>query len=145
MFSKADVTIGAIDVPVEKAHRFGVLRVDSSQRVRDFLEKPQALGKEDAFSGKVVASMGIYVFNKDLLGEALEHDSKDSDSTHDFGRDILPRLIRQYDVCAHLFVDENKKVDSYWMDVGTIDAYYEANMDFVRAIRPRRGRKAYTG
>jgi glucose-1-phosphate adenylyltransferase len=134
--TQADVTIGAIDVPVEKAHRFGVLRVDSSQRVRDFLEKPQALGKEDAFSGKVVASMGIYVFNKDLLAEALEHDSKDSNSNHDFGRDILPRLIRQYDVCAHLFVDENKKVDSYWMDVGTIDAYYEANLDLV-AVSPQ--------
>ncbi len=133
--TQADVTIGAIDVPVDKAHRFGVLKVDDSHRICGFLEKPQTIGRDKAVSGKVLASMGIYVFNKELLSEVLEKDSQDRNSTHDFGRDILPRLIHEYDICAHFFVDENKKDDPYWIDVGTLDAYHEANMDLV-AVSP---------
>jgi glucose-1-phosphate adenylyltransferase len=79
--------------------------------------------------------MGIYVFNKTLLSEVLEKDALNPHSTHDFGRDILPGMIENYNVYAHHFVDENKKEAQYWLDVGTIEAYYEANMDLV-AVNP---------
>ncbi len=132
---QADVTIGAIEVPVEKAHMFGIMEVDASGRVRGFKEKPAALDPEEASSGKLFASMGVYVFNKTLLAEAVGEDSQNPYSAHDFGRDIIPSLIERYDVYAHHFVDENKKEAQYWMDVGTIEAYYQANMDLV-AVTP---------
>ena len=80
--------------------------------------------------------MGVYVFNKTLLMQALEEDARNPHSTRDFGRDIIPSLIERYNVCAHRFVDENKKESPYWLDVGTIEAYYEANMDLV-AVSPQ--------
>ncbi len=131
---QADATIGAIEVPLEKAHMFGIMDVDASGRIRGFKEKP-VLKPEDAPSGKLFASMGVYVFNKSLLVEAVAEDSQNPYSAHDFGRDILPALIERYDVHAHHFVDENKKEAQYWMDVGTIEAYYQANMDLV-AVTP---------
>jgi glucose-1-phosphate adenylyltransferase len=133
---QADATICAIEVPVENAHLFGVIEVDDSNRIRGFQEKPSALDPSVTASGKVLASMGIYVFNKSLLFEAVEEDSKNPDSTHDFGRDIIPSLIERYNVYAHQYVDENRKESQYWMDVGTIDAYYQANMDLV-AVTPQ--------
>jgi glucose-1-phosphate adenylyltransferase len=132
---QADVTIGAIQVPVEKAHQFGIMQVDESDRVRGFQEKPCAINTAQANAGKVNASMGIYVFNKTLLAEVLEKDAANLHSSHDFGRDILPDMIERYNVYAHQFVDENKKESQYWLDVGTLDAYYEANMDLV-AVTP---------
>ncbi len=132
---QADVTIGAIEIPREKAHNFGIMRVDGAGRIRGFQEKPCALPSSDIAAGKVFASMGIYVFNKTLLAEVLEKDAANPNSTHDFGRDILPSMIHQYNVYAHHFVDENKKEAQYWLDVGTLEAYYEANMDLV-AVSP---------
>lgn len=132
---QADVTIGAIEVPAEQAHLFGIMEVDASCRVRGFKEKPAVLDPEEAASGKVFASMGVYVFNKSLLADVVEADSQNPSSTHDFARDIIPLVIERYDVCAHHFVDENKKEAQYWMDVGTIEAYYQANMDLV-AVTP---------
>lgn len=129
---QADVTIGAIQVPVDQAHNFGVMEVDDSDRVAGFREKPTGLDPE---SGKVLASMGIYIFNRPLLAEVLERDAADPGSSHDFGRDVIPRMIGSCDVYAHQFVDENKKDAQYWMDVGTLDAYYQANMDLV-AVNP---------
>jgi glucose-1-phosphate adenylyltransferase len=133
---QADATIGAIEVPVENARLFGVIEVDDSNRIRGFREKPPALDPSTEASGKVLASMGIYVFNKSLLFQAVEEDSRNPDSTHDFGHDIVPSLIERYNVYAHQFVDENRKESQYWMDVGTIDAYYQANMDLV-AVTPQ--------
>ncbi len=132
---QADVTIGTIEIPVEKAHMFGIVRVDDSGRALGFKEKPCALLSSDSSAGKVFASMGIYVFNKTLLAEALEKDAANPNSSHDFGRDVLPNMIQQYNVYAHPFVDENKKEAQYWLDVGTLEAYYEANMDLV-AVSP---------
>ncbi len=131
----ADATIAAIEVPVENSHLFGVMKADASGRVCGFQEKPRCLGQESSPSGKVLASMGVYLFNKSLLAQALEEDARNSSSTHDFARDIIPTLIERYGIYAHLFVDENKKEAKYWMDVGTIEAYYEANMDLI-AVSP---------
>jgi glucose-1-phosphate adenylyltransferase len=120
---------------VEKAHLLGVMQVDSSGRIRSFLEKPTNLEPEAVNGGNVFVSMGVYVFDKALLAQVVEEDSKNPASTHDFGRDIIPSLIERYNVRAHPFVDENKKEAQYWLDVGTIEAYYEANMDLV-AVSP---------
>ena len=132
---QADVTIGAIEIPVSQAHMFGVMQVDASGRIRGFQEKPSLLNRGAASTDRVFASMGIYVFNKNLLAEVLEEDARRVDSSHDFGRDIIPRMISRYNVSAHIFVDENKKEFQYWLDVGTLDAYHRANMDLV-AVSP---------
>ncbi|MGD0308815.1 MAG: glucose-1-phosphate adenylyltransferase [Acidobacteriota bacterium] len=127
----SDVTIGAIQVPAEQSQKIGVMQVDDSCRILSFQEKPAPPEKGAAAPAQVTASMGVYVFNKFLLAQVLEEDARMPDSTHDFGRDIIPRLIDRYKVHAHHFVDENKKEAQYWLDVGTIEAYYAANMDLV--------------
>jgi glucose-1-phosphate adenylyltransferase len=132
---QADVTIGAIEVPAEKAHLFGIMEVDETGRIRNFREKPRNAEEGADPSKKAHASMGVYVFNKDFLTQVLEEDARNPNSTHDFGRDIIPGLIADRNVYAHHFVDENKKAFQYWLDVGTLEAYYEANMDLV-AVSP---------
>jgi len=134
--TQADATIGVIEVPVEDSARFGILRVDESGRVRGFQEKPDRPEFRARQPTMVWASMGVYVFNKKLLAELVEEDAKDRHSHHDFGKDLFPKLIEKHNVCAHHFVDENRKESQYWMDVGTLDAYYEANMDLV-AVSPQ--------
>jgi len=133
--AQADATIGVIEVPVEDSGRFGVLDIDDSGRVRGFLEKPENPPFRGRRPNMVYASMGIYVFNKQLLAQLAEQDAANPTSSHDFGRDIFPRLIDRQGVAAYNFADENRKDAPYWMDVGTIDAYYEANMDLV-AVTP---------
>lgn len=130
--SGADVTVATIETDVaEAAGSFGVLETDQNWRIIGFEEKP-ARPKESPFHpGKVNASMGVYLFNTQLLVPILIADAEDPLSSHDFGHDILPRIISKYRVYAHNFRDENKKDRSYWRDVGTIDAYHEANMDLV--------------
>ena len=120
---KASVTLAAIEVPSEEAHRFGVLEVDSDQRLTGFLEKPKNLPADE----QVLASLGIYIFDMDVLVPALEADAR-RNSTHDFGKDIIPELIAKTPVYAYRFYDENKKSAKYWRDIGTLDAYYDANM-----------------
>jgi glucose-1-phosphate adenylyltransferase len=129
--SDADVTIGAIEVPIEDSDRYGIMRVDESGRVRDFVEKPVVAEPLPGNPRKTLASMGIYVFSKKLLLEVLDADARNPSSTHDFGKDILGMMLDKYSVSAHHFVDENKKEAQYWRDVGTIDSYYDANMDLV--------------
>jgi glucose-1-phosphate adenylyltransferase len=121
----AGATLAVIEVPSEEASRFGVLEVDAEDRITGFLEKPQHLPP----GGQVLASMGIYIFDMAVLDPALEEDARNADSAHDFGKDILPALISQVPVYAYRFYDENKKAGKYWRDIGTLDAYYEANMD----------------
>jgi glucose-1-phosphate adenylyltransferase len=133
--TRADVTIGAIEVPIEEGSRYGVLSIDSSGRVRNFVEKPANPNPHFGKPGKALASMGIYVFNKKLLEQILEEDSLNPASSHDFGTDLLGPMVEKYNVCAHNFIDENKKEAQYWRDVGTIESYYEANMDLV-AVTP---------
>jgi glucose-1-phosphate adenylyltransferase len=120
----AAATIAAIEIPSGEAGRFGVLDVDADGRLTGFLEKPKHLP-----GGSVVlASMGIYVFDMQALVPALEEDARRA-SSHDFGKDIIPALIARAPVYAYRFTDENKKNAKYWRDIGTLDAYYEANMD----------------
>jgi len=121
---QAGATIAAIEVPSEEAQRFGVLQVDGDGRLTGFLEKPKNLPTGQ----HVLASLGIYIFDMDVLVPALEADAR-TNSTHDFGKDIIPSLISRVPVYAYRFYDENKKAAKYWRDIGTIDAYYDANMD----------------
>ena len=120
----AGATIAVIEVPTEDAHRFGVLQVDDTDRLTGFLEKPRDLPRGD----QVLASMGIYIFDMRVLVPALEEDAR-RPSSHDFGRDIIPALMSRVPIYAYRFYDENKKTAKYWRDIGTLDAYYEANMD----------------
>ena len=131
----ADVTIGAIEVPIEEGNRYGILSIDSSGRVSSFVEKPANPSPHCDKPAKALASMGIYVFTKKLLEQILEEDSRNAASSHDFGTDLLGSLVEKYNVCAHNFIDENKKEAQYWRDIGTIGSYYEANMDLV-AVSP---------
>jgi glucose-1-phosphate adenylyltransferase len=134
--SGAAVTIGAIEVPRADAHRFGVLAVDDTDRVTGFQEKPESPIATPGTPEVCLASMGIYVFEWELLQRELVADAQAPRSGHDFGQDILPRLVAAEDpVQVHRFRDENRKRDWYWRDVGTIDAYYEASMDLI-AVDP---------
>jgi glucose-1-phosphate adenylyltransferase len=122
----AGATIAVIEVASEDAQRFGILQLDAEERVTGFLEKPQ-----DLPPGQHMASMGIYIFDMNALLPALEEDARLSTS-HDFGKDIIPALVSKVPVFGYRFTDENKKASKYWRDIGTLDAYYEANMDLCR-------------
>ena len=128
----ADVTVATIETTSEEAAgRFGVIETDEHWRIIGFEEKPANPKRSRANPAKVNASMGVYVFNTQLLIPILIADAEDPHASHDFGRDILPKIISKYRVYAYNFVDENMTGAQYWRDVGTIDAYYEANMDLV--------------
>jgi glucose-1-phosphate adenylyltransferase len=133
----ADVTIATIQVDPAEAYHFGVAEIDPDFRVRGFEEKPShAHPHRSIFNPDMVsASMGIYIFNTSLLLSALREDASDGGSTHDFGRDVLPKLARTARVIAYDFRDLNYKTVKYWRDVGTLDALYEANIDLV-AVTP---------
>ena len=128
--AEAAVTVATIPVPVAEASRFGVVEVDSDNRIIGFQEKPAAPKVDPGDPDCAVASMGIYLFNMETLREAILVDA-DSVSSHDFGKDILPRLIESTGVYAYPFQDENKKESPYWRDVGTLDSFWEANLDLV--------------
>lgn len=127
----ADITIGALRVSREEAKQFGVMQTDLDHRVTGFQEKPEDPIVTPDDPDVCLASMGIYVFNARFLYEQLCNDATRDDSDHDFGKNIIPGAIEDYNVCAFPFTDENKKNDAYWRDVGTIDAYYEASMDLI--------------
>jgi glucose-1-phosphate adenylyltransferase len=128
----AEVTVGVIPVELDQAARsFGVIEVDSQGWVLGFQEKPAEPKSAPHDPTKCLASMGVYVFNTQSLIPILIADAEDPTSHHDFGRDILPRILGRHRVWAYIFVDENKKDAMYWRDVGTLDAYFEANMDLV--------------
>jgi glucose-1-phosphate adenylyltransferase len=129
----ADITIATIQIPPEEAGRFGVAQIDTSYRIRGFEEKPKHdhPARSPFDPTMVSASMGIYLFRTKVLLDALHEDAADPSSSHDFGKDILPKLIHAQRVVAYDFHDLNAKKVRYWRDVGTLDAYYEANMDLV--------------
>ena len=132
--SGVDLTIGVVPVPVEEADQVGVMEVDDRNRVVGFEEKPGDSAKTVPSDPKhVYGSMGIYIFEKHILEEELEEDAK-KDTSHDFGKDIIPQMIQKVHrrVMAYQFVDRHTKKMLYWRDVGTLDAYYEANMDLVQ-------------
>ena len=127
----ADLTVGALRVTQEEAKQFGVMQVDTNDRIVGFQEKPPEPMCIPGDDGYCLASMGIYVFNAHFLYEELCTDATLPNSVHDFGRNIIPSLVDRHKIYAFRFRDENRKQDAYWRDVGTIDAYYEANMDLV--------------
>jgi glucose-1-phosphate adenylyltransferase len=130
--SGADVTLATILIDPEETFRFGVVDMDRDGRVTGFEEKPKQTELRSPHNPeKVDASMGIYLFNTDVLIPVLLKDAEDPNSSHDFGHDILPKMVDDYRIFAFNFVDENRKEALYWRDVGTLEAYYEANMDIV--------------
>ena len=132
----ADVTLATILIDPSESSRFGVVDVDRNARVIGFEEKPKSTQLRSPFNPNMCSgSMGVYLFNTDVLLPALLKDAEDPDSSHDFGHDILPKLLDEYRVYAFNFIDENRKEALYWRDVGTLDAYYDANMDVV-AVSP---------
>ena len=124
----ASMTLAAIEVPLQDATRFGVLSVDQNDRVIGFVEKSPNPPAIPGSPGLALGSMGIYIFDTDVLLKALEADATRSTS-HDFGKDIIPKLIAELPTYAYHFYDENKKASKYWRDIGTLDAFYDANMD----------------
>jgi glucose-1-phosphate adenylyltransferase len=136
--SQADATLACMSVDVKEASAFGVVEVDADNRIVNFEEKPTQPKTLTGQPTQSLASMGIYVFSTRLLGEVLTADQQDSHSSHDFGKDILPKLIRAAHVQAHIFGGEEGRVspDRYWRDVGTIDAFYESNMDLLKPVPP---------
>lgn len=128
--SGADMTVAAIPLPLNQTHRFGVLETDKNNRVVDFEEKPEAPHPLPDNPRLALASMGVYVFNTDVLRKACCEDAERM-SSHDFGKDIIPRLIEDHSVYAYRFQDENKKDALYWRDVGTLESYWEANLDLA--------------
>jgi glucose-1-phosphate adenylyltransferase len=130
---RADITIATTQVAPEEAERFGVVEISPDHRVMGFEEKPRhGHPVRSAFNPATIsASMGIYIFNTDVLVRLLRQDAETPGSSHDFGKDVIPRCLSSCRVIAYDFVDINAKQARYWRDVGTLDAYYEANMDLV--------------
>jgi glucose-1-phosphate adenylyltransferase len=129
----ADVTVGALRVPVETAARqFGVIQVDESSRIIGFEEKPEKPRPIPGDETRCLASMGIYVFTARFMYEQLCQNAARPDAGHDFGHDVIPAMIHSHRVFAFPFRDANDKPEPYWRDVGTLDAYYEANMEMVQ-------------
>lgn len=128
----ADVTVATILVEPSDCQHFGVVEIDRDSRVVGFQEKPRQTEMRSPYDPtKISASMGVYIFNTDVLIPVLLKDAEDPESSHDFGKDILPKMLEDYRVFSFNFVDENKKEALYWRDVGTLEAYYDAHMDLV--------------
>jgi len=131
----AELTIATAEVPVAKGHLYGIMAADTAWRITGFQEKPESPVPLQNDPGHCHASMGIYIFNTDALVKYLYEDAR-TRSAHDFGKNIIPTMIRKgAQVFAYNFVDENRKEAKYWRDVGTIEEYWEANMDLV-AVTP---------
>lgn len=127
----ADITVGCIEVPLEKAHGFGIMGIDDSGRITSFEEKPLHPQPMPGDPDKALCSMGIYIFNKDFLIEQLIKDADDPKSEHDFGKNIIPSLIDKYRANAYIFRDPHNGKLGYWRDVGTIDSFWEANLELI--------------
>jgi glucose-1-phosphate adenylyltransferase len=135
--SGADVSVACTDVPMRDASHFGVMIVDGHRRIRGFEEKPANPTPMPGHPDRALVSMGIYVFDAGFLCDELARDATDAGSSHDFGRDLLPRLVRSHHVHAHRFIDScvNMVGDHpYWRDVGTVDAYWDANTDLTHVV-----------
>ncbi|MEM7407062.1 MAG: glucose-1-phosphate adenylyltransferase [Pseudomonadota bacterium] len=131
--SGAVMTVGCIEVPLDEARAFGVMAVDADWRVHQFREKPDDPQPLPGEPDKALASMGIYVFDAQFLLHEVRRDALDPDSTHDFGRDIIPRLIESEHVQAYPFRDPDTGEQGYWRDVGTLDSFWAANLELLEA------------
>ncbi|MCP3915314.1 MAG: glucose-1-phosphate adenylyltransferase [bacterium] len=128
--TEAKLTIGAVKIPAHEAPRFGIFECSADGRVIGFQEKPQTGREIPGEPGFCLGSMGIYIFETDELVRRLNADAElGPESAHDFGKDVIPRMIEEVDVFAHSFVDQGGADPPYWRDVGTIDAFYDANLD----------------
>ena len=134
----ADLTISAIPIPIEEAHEFGIIEVDDDWKLINFVEKPQIAPKSIPGNPNMcLASMGNYIFNKDSLLKALEEDEKIENSNHDFGKNVIPMMLNEgkriyvYNFNDNAFPGMSDRERGYWMDVGSIDAYWQANMDLL--------------
>lgn len=134
----ADLTISAIPIPIEEAHEFGIIEVDDDWKLINFVEKPQTAPKSIPGNPNMcLASMGNYIFNKDSLLKALEEDEKIENSNHDFGKNVIPMMLNEgkriyvYNFNDNAFLGMSDRERGYWMDVGSIDAYWQANMDLL--------------
>ena len=127
----ADVTIGCIEVPIEQAKSFGVMSINDDGRIQEFQEKPEQPQHMPDNPDKALASMGIYVFNSRFLYELLIRDSDSTNSSHDFGKDIIPNVIKKYRANAYLFRNPDTNEIMYWRDVGTVDAFWRANLELI--------------
>ncbi len=134
--SGADLTIGCIPVDLREGQQFGVMQIDGSRRIVNFREKPSDPDPIPGDPTKCLASMGIYVFNSKFLFEQLCNDAPRSDSSHDFGKNIIPGVVQTHNVRAFPFKDRDTNNAQYWRDVGTLDALFDANMDLV-AVQPQ--------
>ena len=136
MRSEADFTVGCIEVPIDEAHDFGVMSVDEDLKISKFTEKPKnpdtMLGKPD----KALVSMGIYVFSTEFLLKTLQEDAGQHGSSHDFGKDIIPSKIKDSNAMAFAFRDDKTGEPAYWRDVGTLDSYWQANMEICNIDPP---------
>ena len=133
--SEADATVVCVEVPLEEARSFGVMSVAETGRVTAFQEKPAAPQPIPGAADRALASMGVYVFNAAFLFEQLIRDADDPRSSHDFGKDLIPHIIGRYRVFAHRFASscvDMPRGEPYWRDVGTLDAYWEANMELAK-------------
>lgn len=135
---KADLTISAIPIPIEEAHEFGIIEVDDDWKLTNFVEKPKTAPKSIPGNPNMcLASMGNYIFNKDSLLKALEEDEKIKSSNHDFGKNVIPMMLNEgkriyvYNFNENVFPGMSDRERGYWMDVGSIDAYWQANMDLL--------------
>ncbi|MDB5683328.1 MAG: glgC [Sphingomonas bacterium] len=136
--SGADVTVGCIEVPRAEASGFGVMHVDENERIIAFLEKPADPPAMPSNPDAALASMGIYVFETQFLFDRLHEDAADPDSDHDFGRNIIPKIVAHGNAVAHHFgksaIRSEARSEAYWRDVGTLDAYFEANLDLTNIV-----------
>jgi len=136
--NNAEMTVACMDVNLEDAKQLGVMTLNNEQRITSFFEKPADPASLSINGNSVLASMGIYIFSSRKLLDVLKQDSKDKTSSHDFGKDIIPKLIDSGTVYGYQFGGDSGRVtpDRYWRDVGTIDAYYQANMDLLDQVPP---------
>jgi len=132
---EADVTVGVVQVPVREATEFGVMTIDDESRVIRFMEKPANPEPMPGNDKLALASMGIYVFDAEYLRKQLEEDAADPDSAHDFGRNIIPKTIGKDRIFAYPFENVETAAQAYWRDVGTVEAYYQANMELIH-VKP---------
>ncbi len=129
--NQADLTVGCIEIPLQQATAFGVMSIDDESRIRSFTEKPEHPEPMPGHPDQALASMGIYIFNTDFLIEQLIKDADTPGSSHDFGHDIIPSVLSSYRVFAYPFRDAQKNHQAYWRDVGTVDAYWAANLELI--------------
>lgn len=131
---EADLTVAVVEIPKEKASEFGICDVDEKSRVKNIIEKPKSKKELSIDLDNVFASMGIYIFKRDVLRKVLRENAENKESSHDFAKNVIPMMLGSYKIVVYNFKDEKTNKSMYWRDVGSLDAYYEANMELVDVV-----------